>query len=203
MNYREIFIMVIVPSKYSIFASFSLLLNIHSIASFCEQKFFVTILRHLSPALMSQESILKAHPREKCISPETTPMKDLIAAAQARRLLSRCMSFSENHIDSKNLVESPIDSRDGSSVGQPSPLNPVARQIDGRGPNSGARGHAESHAARKAFEAFLFTLTRTKDSIGRATRLGMECAKYGNAGEVSKLNFGLSVGNYFIHCNVL
>lgn len=150
---------------------------------------------------MSQESILKTHPREKCISPETTPMKDLIAAAQAKRLLSRCMSLSENHLDSKNLVESPIDSRDGSSVGQPSPLNPVVRQTEGRAHSSGARSHAEAHAARKAFEAFLCTLTRTKDSIGRATRLAMECAKYGNAGEVSKVYFGFSVGNYN-HCKV-
>jgi hypothetical protein len=172
---------------------FQLSLNIHSIASFCEQKLFVAIVRHVSPALMSQESILKAHPREKCISPETTPMKELIAAAQAKRLLSRCMSYSENHIDSKNLVESPIDSRDGSCAGQPSPLNPAARQTEGRVPNSGARSHAEAHAARKAFEAFLCTLTRTKDSIGRATRLGMECAKYGNAGEVSKFYSDFSV----------
>ncbi|KAJ4755317.1 Tudor/PWWP/MBT domain-containing protein [Rhynchospora pubera] len=140
--------------------------------------------RHISPALNSHESILKAHLRERCISPESTPMKDLIAAAQAKRLLSRCMSLSENHLDSKNLVESSVDSRDGSFVCQPSPLKPVVRQPEGRIHSSGARSHAEAHAARKAFEAFLCTLTRTKDSIGRATRLAMECSKYGNAGEV-------------------
>lgn len=142
---------------------------------------------------MPQESIPKAHPREKCISPETTPMKDLIAAAQARRLLSRYMSLSENHLDSRNFIDSPIDSCDGSSVGQPSPLNLAMRQTEGRAHGSGARSHAEAHAARKAFEAFLCTLTRTKDSIGRATRLAMECAKYGNAGEVSKVYFCFSV----------
>ncbi|XP_078171576.1 protein HUA2-LIKE 3-like isoform X2 [Carex rostrata] len=148
------------------------------------QEISQVVERDVSPAVMSQESILKAHPREKCISPETTPMKDLIAAAQARRLLSRYMSLSENHLDSRNFIDSPIDSCDGSSVGQPSPLNPAMRQTEGRAHGSGARSHAEAHAARKAFEAFLCTLTRTKDSIGRATRLAMECAKYGNAGEV-------------------
>ncbi|KAJ3683845.1 hypothetical protein LUZ60_014072 [Juncus effusus] len=69
---------------------------------------------------------------------------------------------------------------------QPSPFqNPATalpRQHETRAPT--VVSSSVAHAARKAFEAFILTLTRTKESIGRATRLAMECAKYGNAGEV-------------------
>ncbi|XP_010278561.1 PREDICTED: protein HUA2-LIKE 2-like isoform X2 [Nelumbo nucifera] len=44
--------------------------------------------------------------------------------------------------------------------------------------------HAEANAARRSFEMMLGTLSRTKESIGRATRLAMDCAKYGIAYEV-------------------
>ncbi|KAF7804773.1 protein HUA2-LIKE 2-like isoform X2 [Senna tora] len=37
------------------------------------------------------------------------------------------------------------------------------------------------HAALLYFEAMLGTLTRTKESIGRATRIAIDCAKFGNA----------------------
>lgn len=37
----------------------------------------------------------------------------------------------------------------------------------------------EAHAALSSFEAMLGNLTRTKDSIGRATRVAIECAKFG------------------------
>eukprot|EP00268_Persea_americana_P046940 TRINITY_DN4856_c0_g1_i5.p1 TRINITY_DN4856_c0_g1~~TRINITY_DN4856_c0_g1_i5.p1 ORF type:complete len:1289 (+),score=321.23 TRINITY_DN4856_c0_g1_i5:403-4269(+) len=45
----------------------------------------------------------------------------------------------------------------------------------------------EANAVWKSFKAVLETLSRTKDSIGRATRVAMDCAKYGIAGEVVKL----------------
>lgn len=40
------------------------------------------------------------------------------------------------------------------------------------------------HAALVYFEAMLGTLTRTKESIGRATRIAMDCAKFGVAAKV-------------------
>lgn len=42
----------------------------------------------------------------------------------------------------------------------------------------------EASAARKSFESLVSTLSRTKDSIGRATRVAIDCVKYGIAGEV-------------------
>ncbi|XP_023549407.1 protein HUA2-LIKE 2-like [Cucurbita pepo subsp. pepo] len=42
----------------------------------------------------------------------------------------------------------------------------------------------EAHAALSSFEAMLGNLTRTKDSIGRATRVAIECAKLGVGSKV-------------------
>ena len=42
----------------------------------------------------------------------------------------------------------------------------------------------EASAALTSFEAMLGTLTRTKESIGRATRIAIDCAKFGIAAKV-------------------
>ncbi|XP_058724155.1 protein HUA2-LIKE 1-like isoform X2 [Vicia villosa] len=48
-------------------------------------------------------------------------------------------------------------------------------------------GGTEAAIARDAFEGMLETLSRTKESIGRTTRLAIDCAKYGIANEVIEL----------------
>ncbi|XP_024011538.1 protein HUA2-LIKE 1 isoform X2 [Eutrema salsugineum] len=45
----------------------------------------------------------------------------------------------------------------------------------------------EAAISRDAFEGMIETLSRTKESIGRATRQAIECAKYGMASEVVEL----------------
>ncbi|XP_047334417.1 protein HUA2-LIKE 3-like [Impatiens glandulifera] len=45
----------------------------------------------------------------------------------------------------------------------------------------------EPSAALTAFEAALVSLTRTKETIGRATRIAIDCAKYGNASKVVEI----------------
>ncbi|XP_042448164.1 ENHANCER OF AG-4 protein 2-like [Zingiber officinale] len=45
----------------------------------------------------------------------------------------------------------------------------------------------EAAVARDAFEGMIETLSRTKDSIGRATRLAIDCAKFGIASEIVEL----------------
>lgn len=44
--------------------------------------------------------------------------------------------------------------------------------------------YAEALAALSSFETILGTLTRTKDSIGRATRVAIDCGKIGVASKV-------------------
>lgn len=67
-----------------------------------------------------------------------------------------------------------------------------AEDLAERGANSGSRhvgeslsGGTEAAVARDAFEGMIETLSRTKDSIGRATRHAIDCAKFGIANEVS------------------
>ncbi|CAN0909108.1 ENHANCER OF AG-4 protein 2 [Linum grandiflorum] len=48
-------------------------------------------------------------------------------------------------------------------------------------------GGTEAAVSRDAFEGMIETLSRTKESIGRATRLAVDCAKYGIANEVVEL----------------
>lgn len=43
---------------------------------------------------------------------------------------------------------------------------------------------AEAATALQSFQAVIGTLTRTKDSIGRATRIAIDCAKFGVAAKV-------------------
>ncbi|KAL3613768.1 RPR [Castilleja foliolosa] len=52
---------------------------------------------------------------------------------------------------------------------------------------SSLSGDTEAAVARDAFEGMLETLSRTKESIGRATRLAIDCAKYGITNEVVEL----------------
>ncbi|XP_042488898.1 protein HUA2-LIKE 3-like [Macadamia integrifolia] len=161
-------------------------------------------------------------------SPCSTPMKVLIAAAQAKRHLSRSFSLSDNPLDNKVIVEavsfsspsnrfesaeqvSPsktssshahaLDNRIDICNGTGSPdVLPHHKKpehlldVEGKGkfePTSNRQNsfskwsvHAEVNAARKSFELMLETLSRTKESIGRATRLAIDSAKYGIAFEV-------------------
>ncbi|XP_042057352.1 ENHANCER OF AG-4 protein 2-like isoform X1 [Salvia splendens] len=56
-----------------------------------------------------------------------------------------------------------------------------------QGTGSSLSGGTEASVARDAFEGMIETLSRTKESIARATRLAIDCAKYGLANEVVEL----------------
>lgn len=51
-------------------------------------------------------------------------------------------------------------------------------------PQGSLSGGTEAAVARDTLEGMIETLSRTKESIGRATRLAIDCAKYGIANEV-------------------
>jgi hypothetical protein len=61
--------------------------------------------------------------------------------------------------------------------------SPKSRQASGS-----PSGGTDAAIARDALEGMIETLSRTKDSIGRATRHAIECSKYGIAGEVLSLS---------------
>ena len=125
------------------------------------------------------------------------PMKELIAVAQARRF-SRSTSFSDNFLIDKYIAKTSVSTPLKAGQGQLSPSNRITRAtstndiIHPKSPFDNLQQNDvekravsnEANAARKAFGAFLGTLTRTKENIARATRLAIECAKYGIAAEV-------------------
>ncbi|CAN4123790.1 unnamed protein product [Withania somnifera] len=66
--------------------------------------------------------------------------------------------------------------------------NEEKRVSSGLGAAGGSlSGGTEAAVARDSFEGMIETLSRTKESIGRATRLAIDCAKYGIANEVVEL----------------
>ncbi|XP_021735420.1 ENHANCER OF AG-4 protein 2-like isoform X2 [Chenopodium quinoa] len=79
-------------------------------------------------------------------------------------------------------------------IRQPASHNQLSSEEQEKGPGSAhltagsiLSGGTEAAVARDAFEGMIETLSRTKESIGRATRLAIDCAKYGIANEVVEL----------------
>lgn len=152
----------------------------------------------------------------------SSSMKDLIAAAQAKRKqahshTSPIVNLDHNSltIDSMQTSQSPFMVQNvSSSAGDAMLIIAQEHQEDSTPSNHGHQSLSSSQAgteeneerrfssghrsvegslsgaieaaiSRDAFEGMIETLSRTKESIGRATRLAIDCAKYGIASEVS------------------
>ena len=63
-------------------------------------------------------------------------------------------------------------------------------------------GDTEAAISRDTFEGMLDTLSRTKESVGRASRHAIDCAKYRLAGEVSLIyvifQYGKQIANFIL-----
>ncbi|KAM7270478.1 hypothetical protein ACFE04_029692 [Oxalis oulophora] len=144
-------------------------------------------------------------------------MKNLIAAAQAKRKQAHSQQYSFGNPNyafmdmhgttpspsavqppfsaTINLTQVDIHRTNLESPSKPTALNqPDTEEIEDRRVSSGHRaaggplsGDTEAAVARDAFEGMIETLSRTKESIGRATRLAIDCAKYNIASEVVEL----------------
>ena len=60
-------------------------------------------------------------------------------------------------------------------------------------------GDTEAAIARDTFEGILETLSRMKESIGRASHHAIDCAKYSLAGEVSLISVIFQYGKQVAH----
>lgn len=130
------------------------------------------------------------------------PTEELVADGHAH-IFSQSNSFMDSSLDSKFASEPLVNIpslKEGSSSWC-SPSNHLIRSASNRvhteqdndeipfdnlQPEGLTKlaGRNEAHSSRRAFEACVGTLTRTKESISRATRLALDCAKHGIAGEV-------------------
>lgn len=186
-----------------------------------------------------KEAEAKLTPKYRDVNSDSTSMKVLIAAAQAKRLFFRS-TLSDHVLDdrvSSDMGSSPppvqtvdssekvyplnssnvhiyaLDDRSHLQNGYRSPdagscqKNSVdALDVDYEGrsdsiltqkqkPSGKWTDNAEANAAWRSFETVLGTLSRTKESIGRATRMAIDCAKYGIIGEVSLYCVSFSSSN--------
>ncbi|RZC61814.1 hypothetical protein C5167_023557 [Papaver somniferum] len=165
---------------------------------------------------------------EQSVGPNSiSPMKHLIAAAQAKRRASNLQSSTydgalPSTVLSASTVQgsSPVPAKGTHSAlsvtstvmhtkdlfanrtsTSPSPHNhhitpqhqadpePEEGKVGSRSRSlrGSSSGNTEASVIRDAFEGMVETLTRTKESIGRATRLAIDCAKYDLANEVVEL----------------
>ncbi|KAL8201424.1 hypothetical protein R6Q57_012763 [Mikania cordata] len=119
-------------------------------------------------------------------------MRHLIAVAQAKR--NQAQSHNLVHRNSPDSVSAAQQTTVGHEI-----MTQTHDQIDstefeerrtssGHLPAGGSlSGGTEAAVARDAFEGMIETLSRTKESIGRATRHAIDCAKHGIANEVVEL----------------
>ncbi|KAK4769023.1 hypothetical protein SAY86_027173 [Trapa natans] len=137
----------------------------------------------------------------------TLSMKHLIAAAQAKRRQTQSQNISLGTLNFPPILSTSVQGMSPSSItvsleyaelhglnhnGSQSEHN--AEDLMDRRTSSASRhagelliGGTDAAVARDAFEGMIETLSRTKDSIGRATRHAIDCAKLGIAKEVVEL----------------
>ncbi|XP_051145680.1 ENHANCER OF AG-4 protein 2-like isoform X2 [Andrographis paniculata] len=86
-------------------------------------------------------------------------------------------------------LSSPSDTHQFSSINEHDNVELEERRLSSSHHASGSSlsGSTDAVVARDAFEGMIETLSRTKESIGRATRLAIDCAKYGIANEIVEL----------------
>lgn len=141
---------------------------------------------------------------------DSVSMRNLIAAAQARKKQAgNSLALSVHETDMLDRTPSPApamiavestntlhlevqgshsaDVHQHSSFKQHENEEQEERRVSSghQATGSSLSGGTEAAVARDAFEGMIETLSRTKESIGRATRLAIDCAKYGIANEVS------------------
>ncbi|KAG6396853.1 hypothetical protein SASPL_143010 [Salvia splendens] len=160
-------------------------------------------------------------PVDLATSDSAMSMKNLIAAAQARKRQANLhnpygnpfsllipdadiLGHSPNPtsaalaVESRNILQIDVqdhltstsfDVRQLSSVNGHENEDLEERRVNScnQATGSSLSGGTEAAVARDAFEGMIETLSRTKESIGRATRLAVDCAKYGIANEVVEL----------------
>ncbi|CAA0806690.1 ENHANCER OF AG-4 protein 2 [Striga hermonthica] len=148
----------------------------------------VTSMKHLIAAAQarkkqanSQSSYLNHHQLvfpDSDMSPSPNPGTLLVESNKAL------------HLDVERLQPNPpSDVRQFSSVNENEKDELQERRVSSgrQATGSSLSGDTEAAVARDAFEGMIETLSRTKESIGRATRLAIDCAKYGIANEVVEL----------------
>ncbi|GMP91095.1 hypothetical protein CsSME_00041939 [Camellia sinensis var. sinensis] len=156
---------------------------------------------------------IKPTQRDSSIQIPTSVKLTAAAATEGPPKLPRSTSISDDHLGDKGIsgIQSSSSPTDGlDSPARTSPPNasicnistsdndkilenngccsPDVNLVQAKSKNVGKWSNkAEPTAALASFQAVLGTLTRTKESIGRATRIAIDCAKFGIAAKVVEI----------------
>ncbi|XP_068662450.1 protein HUA2-LIKE 3-like [Aristolochia californica] len=133
-------------------------------------------------------SAAQARGNYSCSTPDSASDDKVISDVVSSGLQTHVVAFSEQMSISSPLNDdrTPLaDQQQKNSLHKMDELKHDLLQVDWKKPMS-KLGH-EANAVLKSFEDVVGTLTRTKESIGRATCLALDCAKYGLASEVVEL----------------
>lgn len=104
-------------------------------------------------------------------SPTTTSICH-VSTSESANFIQNSQCSSPNHLHQKTTVCTSIDEKIESVMTQ-------RPKSVGKWSN-----YAEAHASLSSFEGIIRSLTRTKESIGRATRIAIDCAKFGVSAKV-------------------
>ncbi|XP_022982619.1 ENHANCER OF AG-4 protein 2-like [Cucurbita maxima] len=117
-------------------------------------------------------------------SPSPTPVQPHLSSTTHLMLTDLKGRFHEKDVASPSTQGHQLASQNDTDVEEieEKRVNSVHRSV-----GDPLSGGTEAAVARDAFEGMIETLSRTKESIGRATRLAIDCARYGIANEVVEL----------------
>ncbi|XP_025888857.1 protein HUA2-LIKE 2 [Solanum lycopersicum] len=136
----------------------------------------------------SPEKVVDASLKELHVSGLSSVSDDQFGDKAVSTTLSSSSHDSFVRISTPNTLTcnmSTVDSSMHVSIGSSSPL---PHQLHDKQKTSGKlSSRGEANGALGSFEAALGILTRTKESIGRATRVALDCAKLGVASEVVEI----------------
>lgn len=135
--------------------------------------------------LVTQSSQVPADAVESPIQMSPTTTSQHISTAESANFIQNSGGSSPNHSQQKITVSATIDEEKLDSA--------VPQRPKAAGKLS---TYAVAHVALSSFEEILGSLTRTKESIGRATRIAIDCAKFGVSSKVGCL----SLDPFYIKC---
>ncbi|KAJ8898661.1 hypothetical protein K2173_004695 [Erythroxylum novogranatense] len=110
-------------------------------------------------------------------SPPTTSLCDVSTAESANFTQNSGCSSPSGHLQQKKILCTSVGDDDKFETSMPHRPKSVGKWINS----------TEAHATLSSFEEMLGSLTRTKESIGRATRLAIDCAKFGVCSKVVEI----------------
>ncbi|CAA7391102.1 unnamed protein product [Spirodela intermedia] len=149
-----------------------------------------TSMKHLIAVAQAKrrEAHLQGHSHDRIVGLVSSPAVARERSPSPLSVVQDISTISFIQKDNRESLSSPTSaSQNCVTVGCVEPEGHHERSASPGGlpPQGSLSGGTEAAVARDTLEGMIETLSRTKESIGRATRLAIDCAKYGIANETA------------------